>query len=62
MVQEEAKGFVPQNLVTFEFPIYDRKCTTQMNNITPFDLPHFRGISNEDPDTFHFEFDVLCCS
>ena len=31
-----------------------------MKNIPPSSLPTFYGKSNEDPDTFMFEFDILC--
>jgi hypothetical protein len=60
MVEEEGEGFVPQNPVTFEFPIQDTEGTTQMKNIPPSALPHFHGLSSEDLNTFIFEFDVLC--
>ena len=33
-----------------------------MKNIPPSSLPTFYGKSNEDPDTFLFEFDILCRS
>eukprot|EP00253_Pinus_taeda_P022572 PITA_22572 len=32
----------------------------KMKNISPSALPHFHGFTTEDPDTFLFEFDVLC--
>ena len=31
-----------------------------MKNISPSALPHFHGLTTEDPDTFLFEFVVLC--
>jgi len=31
-----------------------------MKSISPFILPNFRGLSNEDPDQFLFEFKILC--
>ena len=31
-----------------------------MNNISPSALPHFHGLTTEDPDTFLFEFSVIC--
>ena len=31
-----------------------------MKNICPSALPHFHGLTTEDPDTFLFEFSVLC--
>ena len=33
-----------------------------MKNIPPFSLPTFYGKSNEDPDKFLFEFNILCRS
>ena len=33
-----------------------------MKNIPPSSLPTLYGKSNEDPDTFLFEFDILCRS
>eukprot|EP00253_Pinus_taeda_P029834 PITA_29834 len=32
----------------------------KMKNISPSALPHFHGLTTEDPDTFLFEFVVLC--
>eukprot|EP00253_Pinus_taeda_P014105 PITA_14105 len=32
----------------------------KMKNISPSSLPHFHGLTSEDPDTFLFEFAVLC--
>ena len=48
-----------ENIVTFEFPIKDRG-VAQMHSIPPFTLPKFHGLENEDPNTFLFEFEVLC--
>jgi hypothetical protein len=31
-----------------------------MKNISPTSLPHFHGLTSEDPDTFMFEFFVVC--
>ena len=44
---------------TFEFPIKDLGGVTQMHIIPP-SLPNFHGLANEDPDTFLFEFEILC--
>ena len=33
-----------------------------MKNMPPLALPHFHGMSSEDPDSFLFEFDILCRS
>ena len=48
--------------VTFGFPILDSTRDTPMQNIPPSTLPHFHGMSSEDPDSFLFEFDILCRS
>ena len=47
---------------TFGFPILDRMKDVTMKNIPPSSLPTFYGKINEDPDTFLFEFDILCRS
>ena len=31
-----------------------------MKNINPSSFPHFHGYASEDPDTFIFEFEVVC--
>ena len=48
--------------VTFGFPILDSTINVTMKNIPPSSLPHFHGMSTEDPDSFLFEFDILCRS
>ena len=45
---------------TFEFPIGYLGGVTKMNIIPPSSLPNFYGLENEDPDTFLFEFELLC--
>ena len=45
---------------TFGFPILDTPQDVNMKNIPPSSLPTFYGKSNEDPDTFLFESDILC--
>ena len=42
------------------FPIRETNRDTKMKNISPSALPHFHGLTTEDPDTFLFEFDVIC--
>ena len=49
-----------KNEATFGFPILDTMQDVNMKNIPPSSLPTFYGKSNEDPDTFLFEFDILC--
>ena len=44
---------------TFGFPILDTAQDINMKNIPPSSLPTFYGKSNEDPDNFLFEFDIL---
>ena len=44
-----------QSEATFGFPILD----IVMKNIPPFSLPQFHVLT-EDPNTFLFEFDILC--
>ena len=45
---------------TFGFPILDTMKDVTMKNIPPSSLPTLYGKSSEDPDTFLFEFDILC--
>ena len=42
------------------FPIRETNGEMKMKNISPSALPHFHGLTTEDPDTFLFEFAVLC--
>jgi len=42
------------------FPIRETNGDTKMKNISPSALPHFHGLTTEDPDTFLFEFYVVC--
>ena len=42
------------------FPIRETNGDTKMKNISPSALPHFHGLTLEDPDTFLFEFVVIC--
>ena len=48
-----------QTEATFGFHILDTVLDVNMKNIPPSSLPTFYGKSNEDPDTFLFEFDIL---
>ena len=47
---------------TFRFPILDITQNINMKNINPSILPTFHGMSIEDPDSFLYEFDILCRS
>ena len=51
-----------QTVATFGFPILDTMQDVIMKNIPPSSLPTFYGKINEDPDTFLFEFNILCRS
>ena len=42
------------------FPTRETNGDTNMKNISPFALPHFHGLTIEDPNTFLFEFVVIC--
>ena len=48
------------HIATFEFPIKDLAGVTQMHIIPPSSLPNFHGLKNKDPDTFLFQFEILC--
>eukprot|EP00253_Pinus_taeda_P032953 PITA_32953 len=41
------------------FPIRETNGDMKMKNTSPSALPHFHGLTTEDPDTFLFEFVVL---
>jgi len=49
-------------ITTFEFLIMNSVGEAPMKNILLSSLPSFQGMIVEDPDTFLFEFDVLCRS
>ena len=53
---------VSEGKYIFVFPIVDPDIVSQMKNIPPSGLPHFHGKVHEDPDSFLFEFDILCRS
>jgi len=42
------------------FPIWETNVDTKMKNISPSTLPHFHGLTTEDPDSFLFKFVVIC--
>ena len=43
-----------------EFSIGESNGETKIKNINPSSLPHFHGLVYEYPDTFLFEFAVMC--
>ena len=45
---------------SFGFPIVDEETNATMKNVSPSVLPNFHGLKGEDPETFLFEFEVLC--
>jgi hypothetical protein len=59
---EDEKGNENNETETFGFPLLDITIDVSMNNIPPSSLPPFHGISTEDPDSFLFEFNILCRS
>jgi hypothetical protein len=61
-IEEEMETPKQKEPITFEFPIKETEGILQMKNIPPSALPNFRGLPSEDPDTFLFEFDILCRS
>ena len=44
------------------FPIQDMDISVHMKKIPPYFLPNFHGMRIEDPETFLFEFEILCRS
>jgi hypothetical protein len=59
---ENEEGNENNETKTFGFPILDIARDVAMKNIPFFSLPHFHGMSTKDPDSFLFEFDILCRS
>ena len=51
-----------QTKVTFGFPILDLTRDIPMKNIPPSTLPYFHGMTSKYPNSFLFEFDILCHS
>ena len=47
---------------TFPFPLPSLIINANLKNIPPTTLPKFYGLATEDPDTFFFEFDIICRS
>eukprot|EP00253_Pinus_taeda_P030943 PITA_30943 len=49
---------------TFKFPIHEPEDNNdeeiKMKNIPPSVLPNFYGMASEDPDSFLFEFEIVC--
>ena len=49
---------------TFKFPIHEPEDNhdeeIKMKNIPPSVLPNFYGMASEEPDSFLFEFDIVC--
>ena len=46
----------------FGFPIFVEDTTLTMKNISPSIIPNFHRKRSKDPETFLFEFEVLCRS
>jgi hypothetical protein len=59
---EEGEEAGNQTETTFGFPILDTTQNVNMKNIPLSALPTFYGERSEDPNTFLFEFDILCRS
>jgi hypothetical protein len=62
VTHDEGEEVGNQTETTFGFPILDTIQDVNMKNIPLYALPTFYGKSSEDPDTFLFEFDILCRS
>jgi hypothetical protein len=60
--REMAHEIVKEETSTFRFSIRGSNEETKMKNIPHSTLSNFHGLSKEDPNTFLFEFDVLCRS
>jgi hypothetical protein len=62
MDEKEGEICVLENPIIFEFPVHNTNGKSQMKNIITYVFPNLHGLSSEDPDTFLFEFDMLCHS
>jgi hypothetical protein len=58
----DEKGNENNETEKFGFPILDITRDVSMKNILISSLPHFHGMSTEDPYSILFEFDILCRS
>jgi len=59
-VTEHINGIEDEERIEGSFPIRETNGDMKMKNISPSALPHFQGLTTEDPDTFLVEFVVLC--
>jgi len=57
---ENRNGRIEDERIEGAFPIWETNGDMKMKNISPSALPHFHGLTTEDPDTFLFKFVVLC--
>jgi hypothetical protein len=57
---EDEEGNENNDTETFIFPILYITRDVSMKNIPLSSLPHFHGMSTEDPGSFLFEFYILC--
>ena len=62
--QQQPQNIIPQVMaqLAFPFPLPSLVTTDNLKNIPSNVLPKFYGLATEDPDTFLFEFDILCHS
>ena len=59
---EEIDGDDDNEEDPIEFPIKDIDGSVHMKNIPPSFLPKFHSLRSEDPETFLFEFEIVCRS
>jgi len=64
-IRQEEKAISPtqimvENMENEVFPIKETNGDDRMKNIIHIALPHFHGLTSEDPDTFIFELFVFC--
>jgi hypothetical protein len=58
----DGEGNANNETDTFGFPILGITRDVSMNNIPFSSLPDFQGMPTEGPDSFLFEFSILCRS
>ena len=58
--ERDSNAEQPEDEVTFRFPILDLDPDVVMKNNPHSVLPQVHGMITEDPDSFLFEFEILC--
>lgn len=60
LIAENRNDRGDREIIEGAFPIRETNGDTKIKNISPSTLPHFHGLTSEDPNTFFFGFVVIC--